>query len=229
MQSKFSLFVGSVLLLALSACGQGVPASPASTVAATATLPEGSAAGSGSGADLAIWKNNIERVCGEISEKIGQHGDGIYAVRALTDRKVRGPLLGFSWVKNIKDTKQCSKLSSKTGKPSNVIETEQTCEVMHWMIVKNQEKYGKAFPINGEFPLNENAGIVYCFLGNDISDFKKFQTDAFEAASEEKIDHADFNYGLTITFADICDGSGDITKCQWQAQQGSGSGSGEPK
>lgn len=194
-------------------------------------MPEGLAAGSGSGADFAFLQNNIERVCGKISEKNGQHGDGIYAVRALTDENVRGPLLGFSWVKNIKDTKQCSKLSSKTGKPSNVIETEKTCEVMHWMIVKNQNKYREAFQRNGEFPLNENEGIVYCFLGNDTADFKTFQTDAFEAASKEKIDHADFNYGLTVTFASICDGSGDITKCQWQAQEGSGSGSGsgEPK
>jgi hypothetical protein len=227
MHLKFRLFVGSVLLSALSACGQGAPTAPASTVAATGAVPEGSAAGSGSGADFAIWKNNIERVCGEIDVQIGQYGDGVYAVRGLTDKKVRGPLLGFSWVQNIDNSKECLMLSAKNGTASKVGEDEMKCEVMHWMIVKSETDNGRAFPQNGGFPINVEAGIVYCFLGNRIGKFEEFQQRAIEEAKKENIDSKYFDYGLTVTFADICDGSGDITKCKWPAQEGSGSG--EPK
>jgi hypothetical protein len=81
MQSKFRLFVGSVLLLALPAFGQASEPTPAATTAAPIVEMEASGA-----AEVGV-------------DATMQHGDGVYALRLLPPNGV-WTLVGFVRVKN---------------------------------------------------------------------------------------------------------------------------------
>lgn len=214
MHSKFRLLVGSVLLFALPTFGQASPPSPEAMVAA----PAAATAGSGTGA-AKIEPSPTQRVCGA-KETASQHGDGVYAVRYLSGEESPTPLVGFSWVKNIE---QCPNPAPGT----EIDPGRGGCEVMNWMVGKQQGNPDGKFPINPE-----KQGIAYCHIG-DAVDAREFRKMGLEFAEEElgrPIAAVEFGYGLTVTFADLCEGSSDV-KCQWPTPRASGAGSGsvEPK
>ena len=205
MHSKVRLFVGSVLLFALSACGQGAPTAPVSTVAAPATLPEGSAAGSGIGA-----VPDVERqVCGDGKMDDPTHyqiGDGIYAVRYLKSDVSPAPLVGFSWVKN---RASCPRpLPGTQNQPGSPATVPSECEVANWMILKQLANQNADFPIN-----SNNESLVFCFVHAmpENQGVDKFRALAFKFALAElpRVQLGDFRYGITATFSATCDGSAD--------------------
>lgn len=98
---------------------------------------------------------------------------------------------------------------------------------MNWMVLKQQGNPEGKFPIN-----RDKQGLAYCYLG-DVGDASEFRKRGREFAEEElgrPIAAVEFGYGLTVTFADVCEGSSDV-KCQWPTPRsaGTGSGSAEPK
>jgi hypothetical protein len=85
----------------------------------------------------------------------------------------------------------------------------------------------------GKFPINrDKQGLAYCYLGDAsaVSDFRKRGREFAKEELGRPIAAVEFGYGLTVTFADVCEGSSDV-KCQWPTPRsaGTGSGSGEPK
>ena len=105
MQSKFRLFVGSVLLVALPAFGQASEPTPAATTAAPIVEMEASGA-----AEVGV-------------DATMQHGDGVYALRLLPPNGV-WTLVGFVRVKNggpaCKSQPECDQgdwVLSKTAAP----------------------------------------------------------------------------------------------------------------
>ena len=224
MQSKFRLFVGSLLLFALSACGQGAPTAPASTVAATGAVPEGSAAGSGSGGAKVIDPYDV--VCGAV-DIAAQHGDGVYAVRALRRRGAAniaapsmGELLGFAAIRNNE--------SCPNPLPGTAIKTPgENCENTYWMIVDDPNNGDEIYPRNGKFPITQDGSVAYCWLGDLVckpatTEFETFARDTAKLAGYT----GTFNRGFTATFADPRIPNQDTRRCK---ESGSGSGSGEPK
>ena len=166
MHSKFRVVCQSLLFSALVACGQGVPTAPPSTVAAPAAATEGS----GSGA-AKIEPSPTQRVCG-VEERHSQHGDGIYAVRYLSGERSPTPLVGFSLVKNLA---QCPNPAPGT----EIDPGRGGCEVMNWMVLKQQGNPEGKFPIN-----RDKQGLAYCYLG-DASAVSDFRERGREFAKEE--------------------------------------------
>ena len=127
MQSKFRLFVGSVLLLALPAFGQASEPTPAATTAAPAIVVEG--------------VGTFKGLEGLPPFKLFQHGDGIYALRL---RRKLDPNPDWKTVGFVRVENKCSFEFNGSA------EGQMKCDQSEWVLSVDKMK---AFGDEAKLPL----------------------------------------------------------------------------
>ncbi len=190
MQSKFRLFVGSLLLLALPAFGQASEPTPAAATAAPVVEMEGSGA-SGIMDELLPLEPT-------------EYGDGVYALRLRSKRltDVLWDTVGFVRVVN-----SCSAFAE------SIAEAQGACDQSEWVLSVNKMKdLGKdsgGKDIAAELPLPEeyDSELVFVKLG-ELKDLSEAAAEFSKKSEGKNLAGDAFNVFRVISIRTQLEGCG---------------------
>jgi hypothetical protein len=194
MHSKFRLFVGSVLLLALPAFGQAGEPTPAATTAAPVIVAEG--------------VGTFGSLEGLPPFKLFQYGDGVYALRMRSKRltDLLWKTVGFVRVVN-----ECSAVAE------SIAGAQGNCDQSEWVLsVDKMKELGKdsgGEGIAAELPLPEeyDSKLVFVKIGKLIT-LSQAAAQFSEASEGKALADDAFNVFRVISFRTQLKDCGDTIK-----------------